>query len=382
MAEEHNALRLTADEWLRDLYPDQSEDELDRLRDRVEQLQWVIALRLLTLGCNVVLDWGLWAREERDRYRSQAQAIGARVGLCLLEPSKEELIDRLRRRIVLLHQEPSDPARLASRLAVRRTQPCEGGEAEVPFTGSHIAAVLPLARSAWLVPSALVIGSMVPDLPYYLPLPVEATLTHSLVGVLGVDVVLGLVALALWHGLLARFLTAISPARLRERLPPPARQRQPSAGRAATLAVSLVLGALTHLLWDLFTHDGMWGATHIGWLTESHFGTAGYHWAQRLSTIVGAAAVVVWLVRWWRTQSPAPATEQRSPADRLLVVAAWTAIGLAAISGAALAATEEVAPQRMVFLAVTHAGGAGLTAAIVFAACYAVLARHDQPTPH
>ena len=249
----------------------------------------------------------------------------------------------------------------------------------MPFTGSHIAAVLPLARSAWLVPSALVIGSMVPDLPYYLPLPVEATLTHSIVGVLGVDVVLGLVALALWHGLLARFLIAISPARLRERLPPPTRQRQWSAGRAAMLVVSLVVGALTHVLWDSFTHDGMWGAAHIGWLAESYFGMAGYRWAQRVSTVVGAVVVVVWLVRCWRTQSPA--TEQPPPAGRVLVAAAWTAIGLATAGGAAVAATEEVAPQRMLFLAVTTAGGAALTTAIVLAACYALLARHGQPTP-
>ncbi|MDQ7908342.1 DUF4184 family protein [Phytohabitans sp. ZYX-F-186] len=42
----------------------------------------------------------------------------------------------------------------------------------MPFTGSHPAAVLPLVR--WgLPPAALVIGSMVPDLPYYLPTPVN-----------------------------------------------------------------------------------------------------------------------------------------------------------------------------------------------------------------
>ncbi|GIJ23567.1 DUF4184 family protein [Micromonospora lutea] len=246
----------------------------------------------------------------------------------------------------------------------------------MPFTGSHVAAVLPLTRSAWLVPSALVIGSMVPDVPYYLPLPVQAALTHSLVGVLSVDVVLGLGALILWHGLLARFLTAISPARLRERLPSP-RSRW-SVGYAATLVVSLAIGALTHVLWDSFTHDGMWGAVHIGWLAETHLGTPGYRWIQRMSTIVGAVVVVVWLLRWWRRQSPVP--EQRPAANRVLMVAAWLSIGLAAVGGAALAATQDVTPQRMVFLAVTQAGGAGLTAAIVLAAGYAVLARHDQPT--
>ncbi|MEE2045837.1 DUF4184 family protein, partial [Nocardiopsis tropica] len=38
----------------------------------------------------------------------------------------------------------------------------------MPFTLSHVAAVLPLARTR-LPPAALVVGSVVPDLPYYLP---------------------------------------------------------------------------------------------------------------------------------------------------------------------------------------------------------------------
>ncbi|WP_327038088.1 DUF4184 family protein [Micromonospora maris] len=258
---------------------------------------------------------------------------------------------------------------------------CRAREAgRVPFTGSHVAAVLPLTRSAWLVPSALVIGSMAPDAPYYLPLPVKATLTHSLIGVFSVDVVLGLGALILWHGLLARFLTAISPAWLRERLPVPGFHSRWSTGYAAMLVVSLVIGALTHVLWDSFTHDGMWGAVHIGWLSESHLGTPGYRWIQRVSTIVGAIVVVVWLLRWWHRQSPVP--EQGLPANRILVVAAWLAIAFAAAGGAAMAATEDVTPQRMLFLAVTQAGGAGLTAAIILAASYAALARRHQPTPH
>jgi predicted kinase len=92
---ERSAVRLTADEWLHDLYPQLSGDELDRMRGPVERLQWRLATCLLELGCNVVLDWGLWAREERDRYRSQARALGARVVLCVLDPPREELLQRL-----------------------------------------------------------------------------------------------------------------------------------------------------------------------------------------------------------------------------------------------------------------------------------------------
>jgi len=45
-----------------------------------------------------VLDWGLWSREERDRYRGEAQALGVRVALCVLDPPREELVRRLARR--------------------------------------------------------------------------------------------------------------------------------------------------------------------------------------------------------------------------------------------------------------------------------------------
>lgn len=95
------ALRLTADEWLHELYPDisTSEAETGPFRGRVERLQWMAAVRVLELGCSsVVLDWGVWAREERDVYRTGAREIGARVVLCLLDPPIDELWDRLARR--------------------------------------------------------------------------------------------------------------------------------------------------------------------------------------------------------------------------------------------------------------------------------------------
>jgi predicted kinase len=95
---EHSALRLTADEWLHELHPEVAGAELDALRDPVERVQWRVATRALELGCNVVLDWGLWSREERDHYRLQARALGARVVLCLADASREELLDRLSRR--------------------------------------------------------------------------------------------------------------------------------------------------------------------------------------------------------------------------------------------------------------------------------------------
>jgi hypothetical protein len=58
--QETSALRLTGDDWMHQLYPGIStpEAETGPNRGRVESLQWQIALRALTLGCNVVVDWG------------------------------------------------------------------------------------------------------------------------------------------------------------------------------------------------------------------------------------------------------------------------------------------------------------------------------------
>jgi predicted kinase len=100
LEQEVPALRLTADEWLHQLYPDitTAAAEEGTLRGRVESLQWPLALRALRLGCDVVLDWGLWSKEERDLYRTAAREAGARVVLCLLDPPIDELWARLARR--------------------------------------------------------------------------------------------------------------------------------------------------------------------------------------------------------------------------------------------------------------------------------------------
>lgn len=100
LEQEVPALRLTADEWLHQLYPTitTAEAEEGTLRGRVEGLHWPLALRALQLGLDVILDWGLWSRAERDHYRTGTRDAGARVVLCLLDPPLDALWTRLSRR--------------------------------------------------------------------------------------------------------------------------------------------------------------------------------------------------------------------------------------------------------------------------------------------
>ena len=86
----------------------------------------------------------------------------------------------------------------------------------MPFTPSHAAAVLPFLGTP-LPASALVIGSVAPDLPYYLPVELPWD-THTASAVVTVDLLLGALAWVVWHALLAEPALAGAPGALRSRL--------------------------------------------------------------------------------------------------------------------------------------------------------------------
>ncbi len=95
----HAAVRLSPDEWIVPILADPTDiPERDRLRSPVEALQWDLAKRLLTLGQNVILEWGFWSREERESVRLEAEDLGATVVLHYLAVTRDELWDRLSRR--------------------------------------------------------------------------------------------------------------------------------------------------------------------------------------------------------------------------------------------------------------------------------------------
>lgn len=92
---QHRALRFTPDEWMMPLF---GWGESGDKREVVEALLWDMGARALTLGLSVVLDYGLWARSERDDYRARAEAVGARVEMYFLDVSHAELWRRIERR--------------------------------------------------------------------------------------------------------------------------------------------------------------------------------------------------------------------------------------------------------------------------------------------
>jgi len=95
---QHSALRLTPDEWVTRLFGVEVTKEADIAHDTVEALLWQIATRVLSLGVDVVLDFGCWARVERETFRSEAARVGARSVLYFLDVPLEELLRRVESR--------------------------------------------------------------------------------------------------------------------------------------------------------------------------------------------------------------------------------------------------------------------------------------------
>jgi len=92
---EHEALRLTKDEWVKALY---GHENPPSAQDVIEGRLIQIGLRALELGNNVVIDYGLWGRDERSALRQAAADLGARVKMLYFELTPAEQARRIAQR--------------------------------------------------------------------------------------------------------------------------------------------------------------------------------------------------------------------------------------------------------------------------------------------
>ena len=153
------------------------------------------------------------------------------------------------------------------------------------FTLAHMAAALPFYRcQKWLHVEALFIGTMLPDLPYFLnSKPIVAQHSHQWVGLLTYCLPWGLATFVLWHWLLKSALIAlIEPWQRVQGLTghnhhsPQADLPQHPFGLWFTarfkriglfwikVVMGLLLGAVTHLIWDGTTHPDGFIAMQLG----------------------------------------------------------------------------------------------------------------------
>jgi len=93
-----NAVILSIDEITLSLFPDGSGEMHDTYAYRAEQYLLSLSLQILKAGTDVILDWGLWTRTQRDRLRAFYAGHGIKYEIHYLRISKAEWERRIRKR--------------------------------------------------------------------------------------------------------------------------------------------------------------------------------------------------------------------------------------------------------------------------------------------
>ncbi|WP_217181363.1 DUF4184 family protein [Streptomyces sp. AC495_CC817] len=174
----------------------------------------------------------------------------------------------------------------------------------MPFTPSHALVALPFIRTP-LVPAAIAIGAMTPDLPLFVRgLGIDYGFLHSNANIVW-TALLAFALFLVWRVVLRPAVPELAPESIARRLPVDWRDTGMTAVQRAMgigagrwypvlLAVSLLLGVASHILWDSFTHEGRSGVSAFP-LLDAHWGPLpGYKWLQYGSGVIGLVVIGIW----------------------------------------------------------------------------------------
>src|SRR5271157_3834013 len=187
----------------------------------------------------------------------------------------------------------------------------------MPFTVSHAAAALPLRRLN-LVWSAFLVGSMAPDFPYVVGTVKYRSLGHDFPGMVLFTLPMSFAVLWLYHFAIKRPVAGLLPIGIQRRLGGQLGEfKFGGIARFSAIALSIILGIATHLLWDSLTHSYSWPWRHSVWLQSwLELPVAGwmpmFMVLQYASTFIGLSALGVWILLWYHDTAPVTDNESLS----------------------------------------------------------------------
>jgi hypothetical protein len=175
----------------------------------------------------------------------------------------------------------------------------------MPITIAHPAAVIPMRK--WGLPiSALVVGSISPDLEYLTHISPTGGIGHfysglfdghSITGLFLFCLPVGLVALLVMHKIWKPAAASLlsSDSYISRELNRKSFRFLP-IGRLAAVCLGILVGAFSHLLWDSFTHSYGWMVQHVPVLTTSinlgnGISLSLFRLLQHISTIFGISVL-------------------------------------------------------------------------------------------
>ena len=184
----------------------------------------------------------------------------------------------------------------------------------MPFTLAHPAAVLPLIakRRKWLDVTALILGSMAPDFEYFIRFKPQAVVGHTFFGFFYFNLPLVLLGAYLWHFLMKEPLIVSLPLKMKRYATVLLCETWGlhSIKELLVFAYSAIIGMITHVFWDGFTHVNAYFVARIPLLHRTvhlpFFDVAVFQILQQASTLIGFAALLWFLHRSAKQGGPEP----------------------------------------------------------------------------
>lgn len=170
----------------------------------------------------------------------------------------------------------------------------------MPFTLAHPIATAPIwlgSRKRLNLPG-LMIGAMIPDLEYFIALKPTSNIGHSLLGIAIQGIPVSFLLILIVRYLLRYPILALLPMRLAERFNRGTLDPFWQFTHLLTLFISIALGAITHIVWDAFSHNNGWFVSRFDVLLLEVATLPIYKWVQYVSGILGFLALLVWLAIW------------------------------------------------------------------------------------
>lgn len=171
----------------------------------------------------------------------------------------------------------------------------------MPFTFSHPAIILPLRclPKSWFSFTALIIGSLTPDFEYFLRMKVKSNYSHTLLGIFWFDLPLTIILAFIFHNLARNLLFQNLPSIIKNRVFVFTEFNWNIYFKRNWFIISLstLIGIISHVFWDGFTHDHGYFVNQIDFLRNSlsFFGKEIPFWkiAQHGSSIIGGLIIIV-----------------------------------------------------------------------------------------
>lgn len=129
----------------------------------------------------------------------------------------------------------------------------------MPFTFSHPAIILSLKYlpKNWFSLTGLVVGSLTPDFEYFIRMKVQSNYSHTFYGIFWFDLPLAILLAFIFHNIVRNELFANSPNSIQSRVQVFSEFDWNTYFKENWVIVltSILIGIISHLFWDAFTHN-------------------------------------------------------------------------------------------------------------------------------